>query len=195
MSFIKKPTQDYMKNIILYFFIFLNCYFIYGQKIPQGINYQGIARDNNGKELSNQKLSVQVEIIENNVSLYSERHDISSNQFGLFNLIIGRGSTTSSLAFDRIPWENGNKKFIKTSIDFNGDGTLDLQGNTELLSVPYSFYSLTSGSSSNTLSDGSIYLKDAKQGIYLTSPNGSCFFVTINDKGELQTEKKDCPKD
>lgn len=183
-----------MKNTILYFFIFFNCYFVYAQ-IPQGINYQGIARDNNGKELSNQKLSVQVEIIENDISLYSERHNVSSNQFGLFNFVIGKGSRTSNTLFNQIPWKNGNTKFIKTSIDFNNDGIVDLQGDTELLSVPYAFYSLESGSSPNTLPDGSIYLKEATQGIYLTSPNGFCFLVTVNDQGQLQTEKKDCPKD
>jgi hypothetical protein len=41
--------------------------------------------------------------------------------------------------------------------------------------------------------DGDIYLENACNGIILTSPNGGCYRVTINDNGELTTVAITCP--
>ena len=66
-----------------------------------GINYQAIARDANGNVLENTQITVQFSIIPDsptNASVYQEIHDqtpisilLQTNDYGLFNLIIGRG--------------------------------------------------------------------------------------------------------
>lgn len=43
------------------------------------------------------------------------------------------------------------------------------------------------------LEDGDIYLEDACNGIILTSPNGNCYRVTVNDVGGLETKLTVCP--
>ena len=64
---------------------------------PQGFNYQGVARDNNGIELINQEISLRFSLVnaENNPSeiYYTELHSPTTNEFGLFDVVIGEGSS------------------------------------------------------------------------------------------------------
>jgi hypothetical protein len=43
------------------------------------------------------------------------------------------------------------------------------------------------------VSDGDIYIKDISKGVILTSPNGNCFRITINNQGNLVTTQISCP--
>lgn len=43
------------------------------------------------------------------------------------------------------------------------------------------------------ISEGDIYLDDPSRGIIMTSPNGNCWKVTINDTGTLQNTQIVCP--
>ena len=58
----------------------------FGQNVPQGINYQAVARDTNGNVLVNQaltiKFSVISEITTGNVS-WQEIHQDTTNTYGL----------------------------------------------------------------------------------------------------------------
>lgn len=119
---------------------------------PEGINYQAVARDNAGDPLSNQIISVRFSVIATSTSgtvLYQEDHStISTNQFGLFNLVIGQGSRTggSLTNFASIDWSL-DSKFLRVEVDA-GSGFENL-GTTQMLSVPYALYAKTSGTASN----------------------------------------------
>ena len=117
--------------------------------IPQGINYQAVARDATGNLLMNHALDVKLSIISDittgNVS-WQETHQVTTNEYGLFTAIIGNGTTTgsgSSATFDVVDWGASNH-LLKVEIDYDGSGYVDM-GTTALMSVPYALYSANSG--------------------------------------------------
>lgn len=113
---------------------------------PQKWNYQGIARDNAGLELSNQTISLRFSLHQGSPTgtvSYSERHDnVITNQFGLFALHIGDGFVLSgSMAID---WANG-PYYFEIEMDVNGGNNFISMGTSQLLSVPYALYAEASG--------------------------------------------------
>ncbi|MAC94445.1 MAG: hypothetical protein CMC96_02970 [Flavobacteriales bacterium] len=119
-------------------------------QVPEGVNYQAIARDNNGNALANQMISVRFGIIQTSASgtlLYEEEFSmITTNDFGLFNLLIGQGVNTNNgslNSFSEIDW-GSDVHFLKVEID-PGSGYENL-GTTQLVSVPYALYAKESGS-------------------------------------------------
>ncbi|MDG1718790.1 MAG: glycine rich domain-containing protein [Flavobacteriales bacterium] len=130
-----------MKKLLL---ILLCLPFIgFAQSVPQGINYQAVARDTNGDVLMNQALTIQFSVISDiatSAISWQETHTVTTNDYGLFTSIIGGGTTTSvgsSLTFDVIDWGSSNH-FLKVEIDYGGS-LVDL-GTTAFMSVPYSLY-------------------------------------------------------
>ncbi|SFZ93256.1 hypothetical protein SAMN05428642_10323 [Flaviramulus basaltis] len=119
-----------MKKIIL-LLLFIVCSFQGFSQTP-GISYQAVILNPNTKELpganaqasilANSKVLVQFTIInENNNQEYQEYHKTSTDVYGMINLLIGHGTTTSSYNFDDIIW-NGFSKKLKVEIDFSGIG-------------------------------------------------------------------------
>ncbi|MDG1395667.1 MAG: hypothetical protein P8P86_03790, partial [Flavobacteriales bacterium] len=108
-------------------------------QVPQGINYQAVAYDANGFELANQEISIRIGILlvaADAESSYSETHQITTNNFGLFSLVISQGNSTDD--FSSLNWENG--AFLKVEIDENLDGAYQLMGINSFSSVPYSLF-------------------------------------------------------
>jgi len=108
-------------------------------QVPQGVNYQAVAYDANGFELANQEISIRLGILleaADAESSYSETHQITTNDFGLFSLLISQGETTDD--FSSLNWENG--AFLKVEIDENLDGAYQLMGINSFSSVPYSLF-------------------------------------------------------
>ena len=61
---------------------------------PQGINYQGVARDSEGKPLVSKDIAVRISILKDGSSgdtEFTETHTVKTNSFGLFMLVIGHG--------------------------------------------------------------------------------------------------------
>ncbi|MCU0461638.1 MAG: tail fiber domain-containing protein [Bacteroidales bacterium] len=110
-------------------------------QIPQGFNYQAIARDGTGAVLSNTSLQVMfyVQSLSTGGTLYwKELHStVTTNSFGLFNLVVGNGvrQTESTVAtFDLIAWKV-TPKYLKTEIYYSS-AWHDL-GTSQLMTVPY----------------------------------------------------------
>jgi hypothetical protein len=94
-----------MKNSLI---LFLLIPFICFSQIPNGINYQAIAYNNEGSEITDQNMTVRLGIIllsPNSETVYTETHDITTNSFGLFSLIISQGESADD--FSSINWEGG----------------------------------------------------------------------------------------
>jgi len=120
----------------------------FGQ-IPQGINYQAVAYDTNGFELANQQISIRLGILLETTaaeSSYTETHQITTNDFGLFSLVISEGTTTDD--FSALNWGNG--AFLKIELDANLDGDYTLMGVSSFNAVPYALYAETSGNNSSS---------------------------------------------
>jgi hypothetical protein len=113
---------------------------------PQQFNYQGVARNTEGKAIASKLLKLQLSIIdatEEGKVLYTETQEVTTNQFGLYSLKIGDGTPVYG-EFATIKW-SFKSKFIKVELDANdGNGLVEL-GTTQLLSVPYALYAETSG--------------------------------------------------
>jgi hypothetical protein len=115
---------------------------------PKGINYQGVARDNEGKPIASKSISVRISILQNSAqgtAEYTETHTPQTNPFGLFTLVIGQGTVTNG-NFAFVSWALGNK-WLQIEIDPAGGGSYLLAGSQQLMSVPYAFYSEYSGNS------------------------------------------------
>lgn len=139
-----------MKKLFSYI-ILVNAFNTFAQT-PQGINYQGVARDANGVPLSQTTISIEFKILNSSSTpIFTETHStVLTNHFGLFNLVIGSINTTG---FNSINWGANNAYAIETSI--NGI-TL---GTQQLMSVPYALYANSAPSptlsiNSNTLTVG-----------------------------------------
>ena len=131
-----------MKKLLPFLVSVLFCVITFAQSVPQGINYQGVARDATGAELANDTLTVQFSILSGSVTVsasWQETHTVITNNLGLFTAVIGQGVTTnggSSATFDAINW-GASTHFLK--VELNG---IDM-GTTQLMSVPYSLYTKT----------------------------------------------------
>lgn len=113
--------------------------FALSAQAPQGINYQAVARDAGGNPLTAQTVIVSFDIHKGGVNgpvVYSETHNAVTNQFGLFNLVIG---SVNPPGFSAIQWENSTY-FLQVWV--NG---IDM-GTTQFLTVPYAYHAKTADS-------------------------------------------------
>ncbi|MCX6335315.1 MAG: hypothetical protein NT092_13625, partial [Bacteroidia bacterium] len=109
-------------------------------QIPQGFNYQAVARDASGLPILNHSLPVRMTIQSDSSGgtiFWQELHSsvITTDQ-GVINLIIGKGarqSLSTVATFSAIDW-SVTPRFLKIEIDYSGWKTL---GVSRLWSVPY----------------------------------------------------------
>jgi hypothetical protein len=128
---------------------------------PQGINYQAIARDNDGKEYVG-AIGVKFAILTGNPGSFKteweETHDTLTNQFGLFTVIIGKGTkynTPLAASFASIDWGSG-PHYLDVAIKINGSNTYTNVNTTLFMSVPYALHAAnaTSGIDGKTILNG-----------------------------------------
>lgn len=120
---------------------------------PDKFNYQAVCRDNSGNVLTNTAVSLRFSIHDISISgtvVYQETQSVTTNQFGLVNLVIGDGTVLIG-SINGIVWANGNK-YLEVELDL-GSGYTSM-GTTQLLSVPYALYAANSGTSGVTGATG-----------------------------------------
>ncbi|MGZ3941498.1 MAG: hypothetical protein ACXVOH_05040, partial [Bacteroidia bacterium] len=128
------------KNLILTFFLFLSLQFF--AQTPQGINYQGVARNASGIELVNQNIGLQISVLNGSSSgsaVYTETFNLTTDANGLFSLVIGGGTPTFG-TFSAIDWSTGGSKWLQVSMDATGGTSYALIGASQFVSVPYALY-------------------------------------------------------
>jgi hypothetical protein len=108
-------------------------------QVPRGFNYQAALRDASGAVISNQAVSVKIELIQGSVN-YFEVHSVTTNPVGLINLTIGYTPAANSDLFSDIDWAVGGVQ-LKTSYDAAGGASWVLVGVSQLQSVPYALSS------------------------------------------------------
>ncbi|HNV30389.1 MAG TPA: hypothetical protein PKJ83_14690 [Cyclobacteriaceae bacterium] len=150
-----------MNKLLLFFVLTGTTLMTAYAQAPKGINYQGVARDSEGKPIISKNISVRISILKsaaNGEVEYSETHKPQTNQFGLFTLVIGQGTAgTGSFAF--VSWAVGNK-WLQIEIDPEGGSSFQLAGSQQLMSVPYAFYSEYSGNSSSLMAGQGISINN-----------------------------------
>lgn len=127
-----------------YIFLFL----IFLQILNSGfakdaINYQAIIRQTDGKIAANQKLKVEMTIINSLDSsaniLYQEIHELQTNDLGVINLKIGLGEVVVG-DFDLINWGD-SPLYVRVGVDLNNGNNFETIGISQILYVPYALYS------------------------------------------------------
>ena len=120
------------------------------QTVPQGINYQAVALDQSGqpipgidivgRPIDDAEIGVRIAILDNPQSgtvLYEELHEVRTDLYGMFNLIIGQGLQVSVDPFSSINWQGD--KFLQVELSIENDGEFVLSAVQQLMSVPYAF--------------------------------------------------------
>ena len=123
-----------MKKSYYFLIVFLLSINIYAQ----GIAIQGIARDNTDAAITNESLSFDFRILDaDDVSLYAETQQITTDNFGLFSHVVSTGTPSSSVTFNSIDFKKPNLKML---VYVNDNGTNIEVYNQELQYVPYAHY-------------------------------------------------------
>ncbi len=133
------PNAMKIKLLLTIFLSIVSLLLITAQ-VPQGFNYQAVARDAQGNLIKNSSLPVKITIQADSLGgtiLWQELHSsVVTTDNGVINLVIGKGArqNTSTVAkFDSINW-NVTPKFLKTEINYGGWKTM---GTSRFWSVPY----------------------------------------------------------
>jgi hypothetical protein len=136
-----------MRKKLLLSLLLAYVFCLLSSQVPQGFNYQAIARNASGKEIVSTSLQVRISILTDTTGFYStgsgtyvweEQQNVTTNSFGLFTLIIGNPLATkvqgSAATFSAVNW-NGGSLFLGAKVNYQGIW-LNL-GTSKLGSVPY----------------------------------------------------------
>lgn len=131
-----------MKKLLTIFSLLLT-FICSNAQVPQALNYQAVARTADGVLIPAQSIGVRFTVLDGGVNgtvVYTETQQTTTNSYGLFTLAIGKGTAVTG-TFAGINWASGTDKFLKVEIAPSGGGNYQLQGTSQLLSVPYALYS------------------------------------------------------
>jgi YadA head domain repeat (2 copies) len=107
-------------------------------QIPEGFNYQAIARDGTGNPISD-LIDVKIAILSDDspeTVVWEEEHTgVDPDEHGLFSIVVGQGTClTTPKCFNDIDWSK-TPLFIRTKIKYGG--LWENMGSAKLWSVPY----------------------------------------------------------
>jgi hypothetical protein len=131
-----------MKTKLLLSLLLSFSFYLLSSQVPQGFNYQAIARDASGNTLNNLSLPVRITIQSDSLGgttfWIEDFSAVTTNNFGLFSVIIGKGvrqASSTLAAFKDIDWKNATK-FINIQIYYQL--AWKNMGSARFWSVPYS---------------------------------------------------------
>ncbi|MEM9930631.1 MAG: hypothetical protein AAF840_12475, partial [Bacteroidota bacterium] len=116
---------------------------------PSGFRFQAVARDANNDVMATDNIAVRISLLRGGPTGavdYSERHEVTTTDLGVFDLHIGNGAFLSG-DINSIDW-GMDSYFLKVDIDPDGGDAYINLGASQLLSVPYALYAKESGSGS-----------------------------------------------
>jgi len=171
----------------------------FNAQAPNGINYQAVIRTSTGTLASNQPVVIRARILQttaNGTAVYSERHNLTTDQFGLVNFVIGNGVFLAGNPFANLNWGNG-PYFLELGVAFTNQVNPVVYmpyGTQQMMSVPYALYAKSSGNLLNQWSSGNgvpqsnfgttgdYYLDNATGNVY-TKTNGTTWVLITNITG------------
>lgn len=139
-------------------------------QVPQGVNFQGIARDNNGLALAQGTIiGLRLSVLQGSATgnaVYSEEFPlVTLERGGIFNVVLGKGTPITGL-FSGINWQGGSK-FMRVEMRQGTSGSYTALSTTEIMSVPYA--------------------QHAGNGIATATVNGQGQLVITNENGNAIT--------
>ena len=169
-------------------------------QVPQGFNYQAIARDAGGAIIANGNMTLQITLQSTSIGgtiIWQENHSLTSNQFGLIGCVVGKGTRVAGnvATFDLIDW-NAQTVYIKTGIKYPTSApTFVDMGTTQVFAVPYALLankatSLVPGAklsvtSSNDTDPSALFEVKRKDGqtVFAVYPDAVNVYVPTGAKG------------
>ncbi|MDC3406577.1 hypothetical protein OAZ27_02650 [Bacteroidia bacterium] len=194
-----------MKKIFISIFTSIIALCAVAQDLPQGIAYQAVAvkegpysvAGENPQAIywSNKDIKVRFTILDqypNPMDTYQEYHSVTTDDYGVFNLIIGQGTVISG-DFETIPWELGTAH-LRVEIDFDNDDNYTVTSIERFWSVPYAFVSKKDESTNIdsallALNDKITYLKNRDQDTVIG--NEGITYKTIDSLNQVLQAKID----
>jgi hypothetical protein len=172
-----------MKIKLLLTFILSFTFYLLSSQIPQGFNYQAIAKDASGNPIAATTLQVRFGILTDTITpviVWQETHNVvKTNAFGLFSVVLGSGVKSGGTAatFADVNWRIA-PIFIKTEIYYSG--AWKKMGNSRLWSVPYSMMAGDIGTLSKlSVSGKTLNLDEAL--FEVKNQNGQTIFAVYNE--------------
>ncbi|WP_412759624.1 collagen-like protein, partial [Neolewinella agarilytica] len=135
-----------MKRFLLLFAFAISTVALLAQA-PSGFKFQAVARDVDNNAMATENIAVRVSLLRGGPSgavSYSERHEVTTTDLGVFDLHIGNGVSLSG-DMTTIDWGADNY-YLKVDIDPDGGTSYINLGASQLLSVPYAMYANAAGS-------------------------------------------------
>ncbi len=133
----------------------------YSQNMPKGMNYQAVARNLKGEILPNEPISLKIYLVSNQnrdrKEYFSEIHTVTTNDLGLFSLIVGEGLLETG-NFNEVPWATENI-WMEVAIKDKTQTRFNTISNSKLFAVPYALHAFTA----NTLIGDPNQIKDQTQ--------------------------------
>lgn len=149
-------------------------------QLPQKMSYQAVIRDADNALVKSHAVGMQISILQGSQSgttIYSETQIPTTNANGLVSIEIGGGA-----GFNTIDWANG-PYFIKTETDPAGGTSYTITGTSQLLTVPYAFYSNAAANYSE--SDPVFGVWDKSQDITILSSQVTNFQSSVTNNAAV----------
>ena len=148
---------------------------------PGGINYQGFARGQYLTAIVADSIYLRFTIREktaNGAVVYTETRKTFTDSSGVFHVVIGSGGAmVQSTDIKKVAWSDTTKKFMQVEMKLFEPGSLPdyiNMGTTQMLSVPFSFYSDISEGSGSYFFSATI-----PPGYFQSVPSGSIYSVSV----------------
>ncbi len=125
-----------------FFCLFTFIFYLGEAQVPQGFNYQAIARDATGTVIFNKSIPIRLTLrtsLTGDTIIYEETFSsVKTDQYGMISLVVGTGTQTGGTAalFSAIDWK-ARTLFLKTEVQYPGT-TWTTMGTTQIWAVPYS---------------------------------------------------------
>lgn len=153
---------------------------------PLGFNYQGVALTNAGTPVSNKVISLRIALIESQqlgATRFQETHNVNTDAYGQFSVIIGNGQATTGKISD-VQWSKF-PYYMKVELDLTGGTAYVFVGTSQLLSVPYALYANNAGAASISVDSvknelATIRLIQKGDSIVLNNNRGGVFIPKID---------------
>ena len=127
----------------------------FAQSPKAGINFQAVAKDKAGNPANNRKIYIKSTILKgtsNGVVVFGEHHESNTNEFGIFNIVIGKGTRYTGVNdIYGIDWSSANFYFqlsiaitpVSPGLNWEYNKEWVDLGTVEFGVVPYALQSLS----------------------------------------------------
>ena len=110
---------------------------------PLGGAYQGILLDQSRAPIADSSILLRISILNGGLKgdiAYSESHQVHTDQYGYYHLVIGRGESIFG-DFSTIEWGSGSY-WVIIELDIDNTGEYSVLSSNEFLSVPFANFVL-----------------------------------------------------